>query len=81
MVATRRTLLVSRVFPNLPQASIHGFVRAASQSDEADALCTANELQAADTEGRLGALLDVSGIAAHHHAAVEFEGWIIGQQS
>jgi hypothetical protein len=50
------------------------------QSDEADALCTVEALQLADTEGRLGTLLDVSGIAAALHSAVRFEGWIVGQR-
>jgi hypothetical protein len=50
------------------------------QSDEADALCTGEALQLADTEGRLGMLLDVSGIAAALHSAVRFEGWIVGQE-
>jgi hypothetical protein len=50
------------------------------QSDEADALCTVEALQLADTEGRLAALLDVSGIAAALHSAVRFEGWIGGQK-
>lgn len=52
---------------------------AVAQSDEADALCTVEERQVADAEGRRGALLDVSGIAAQLQPAVQFEGWIIGQ--
>jgi hypothetical protein len=34
----------------------------------------------ADAEGRLGALLDVTGIAERLQAAVRFEGWIVGQE-
>jgi len=37
-------------------------------------------LQLADAEGRLGTLLDVSGIAAALQPAVRFEGWIVGQE-
>lgn len=57
-------------------------LRAASvaQSDEADALCTVEAIQLADAEGRLGALLDVTGIADQLQAAVRFEGWIMGQE-
>jgi hypothetical protein len=51
-----------------------------AQSDEADALCTVEALQLADTEGRLGTLLDVSGIEAGLQESVRFEGWIVGQQ-
>ena len=51
-----------------------------TQSDEADALYTVEALQLADAEGRLGTLLDVSGIAAALQPAVRFEGWIVGQE-
>ena len=51
-----------------------------AQSDEADALCTVEALQLADAEGRLRALLDLSGIAVHLQPVVQYEGWIIGQQ-
>jgi len=50
------------------------------QSDEADALCTAEALRVADMEGQLGTLLDLSGIADEFKPAIRFEGWIVGQR-
>ena len=57
-------------------------LRAASvaQSDEADALCTVEAIRLADAEGRLGTLLDVTGIAEPLQTSVRFEGWIVGQE-
>jgi hypothetical protein len=51
-----------------------------AQSDAADALSTAEALRLADIEGRLGKLLDITGISAELHDIVRFEGWILGQQ-
>ena len=52
-----------------------------AQSDEADALCTVEALRLADREGRLGMLLDITGLPAELHDIVRFEGWILGQSS
>ena len=51
-----------------------------AQSDEADALCTVEAIRLADAEGRLGPLLDITGIDERLHAVVRFEGWILGQE-
>ncbi len=51
-----------------------------AQSDDADALCTADALQLADIQHRLAALLNLSGLPSELHATVSFEGWIVGQQ-
>jgi len=51
-----------------------------AQSDEADALCTVDALKLSDAEGRLAKLLNVSEILPALQAAVQFEGWIFGQE-
>jgi hypothetical protein len=52
-----------------------------AQSDEADALCTAEALRLADIEGRLAGLLNITAISAELHDIVRFEGWILGQET
>lgn len=51
-----------------------------AQSDESDALACADHIRDADNAGKLGTLLDISGLAADSAAIALVEGWIASHE-